>query len=45
MKINELLNEVSVLNCDTETGKFYGRIKKELQTSNWKNGNNLWVRF
>jgi tRNA(fMet)-specific endonuclease VapC len=31
LKIDELLNEVSVLNCDTETGKFYGRIKKELK--------------
>ena len=31
LKINELLNEVNVLNCDTETGRFYGRIKKELK--------------
>ena len=31
IKINELLNAVSVLNCDTETGKLYGRVKKELK--------------
>jgi len=30
-KINEFLNEVTILNCDQETGRFYGRIKKELK--------------
>lgn len=30
-RINELLKEVNVLNCDIETGKFYGIVKKELK--------------
>ena len=30
-KINEFLKEVIVLNCNQETGIFYGRIKKELR--------------
>lgn len=31
LKIDEFLKEVTVLNCDKETGKFYGSIKKELK--------------
>ena len=30
-KIVEFLNEVNVLNCNSETGVFYGRVKKELK--------------
>ncbi len=30
-KISDFLSEVKVLNCDQETGRFYGKIKKELK--------------
>jgi tRNA(fMet)-specific endonuclease VapC len=30
-KIHEFLNEVKILNCDQETGRFYGKIKKEMK--------------